>query len=170
MFDPSRTVYLNRLIRSTTATPHAPNELPSLSISSHKAPAKPKFLACKKPTKKCHKKKKKCCPKLTFTERSYNDIPVLDTWTRLPYQDTSLQTTYSYAVTNQGLAQIIAQIQVSADCKHAAEDVTVQVHPGETVVLVPLRFLKYTRCCLKTTQTSTQSLCNVYYQAQSNSR
>ncbi|WP_121443720.1 DUF6385 domain-containing protein [Brockia lithotrophica] len=81
-------------------------------------------------------------------------------------QRTALDTMYSYAVVNRGEAPVVAQVEISPDGVHYAPDESISVQPHTTGVLVPKRYLRYTRLVLRTLQPAQMSLVDVYFQAQ----
>ena len=81
-------------------------------------------------------------------------------------QRTALDTMYSYAVVNRGEAPVVAQVEISPDGVHYASDESISVQPHTTGVLVPKRYLRYTRLVLRTLQPAQMSLVDVYFQAQ----
>lgn len=104
---------------------------------------------------------------VTFRERIYRDILVTSTLTSIPPQSTALQTMYTFAVINRGTSTVRAQVEISPDGVHWAIDSTADVAAGETGVLVPKRYLRYTRLSLFTINTGETSIVDVYFQTQS---
>ena len=102
-----------------------------------------------------------------FRETRYAGVAVRNDWERLPAQNTSVQSTYSYAVVNRGDVPAIVQVQISPNAVDYANDIRDEVQPGSTLVIVPTRFLKYTRLCAKTVQPERNTTLDVYFQSQS---
>lgn len=137
------------------------------------------MVRCRK--KKCRrrsdKKKKNCRHKkktvvaVQFIEEKICGLVVSDRLRELPPQNTSKLTVYSYAVVNRSKVPIKARVEVSPNKDDFAVDREATVPPGETIVIVPTRFLKYTRIALQTTSdTSLKAECDVYFQAQTFTR
>ncbi|MBE3594392.1 MAG: hypothetical protein IMX04_05075 [Candidatus Carbobacillus altaicus] len=104
---------------------------------------------------------------IIFRERIYRDILVTNTATSISPQSTALQTMYTFAVINRGMSPVQAHVEISPDGVHWAVDSTAEVAVGETGVLVPKRYLRYTRLTLFTVNTGETSTVNVYFQTQS---
>lgn len=127
------------------------------------------------PSPRRHKKKKHCPrppqPKsqVRFTELKYLDVAVDEQAKTLPSQDTSLQTTYSYAVINHGKAPVYAYMEISPDNIHFAIDGgrPTKVAAGKTAILVPKKYLHFTRVVVETEESGQSSVIDMYYQAQS---
>ncbi|MDQ6422460.1 DUF6385 domain-containing protein [Paenibacillus sp. LHD-117] len=84
----------------------------------------------------------------------------------LPVQDTSTKATYSYAVINKGNFPAVAKIQISPNARNYADDTEQPVDAGETVVLVPNRFLRYTRLAVRSERSDESTIVDVYFQSQ----
>jgi hypothetical protein len=94
-------------------------------------------------------------------------IAISDTLCKLPPQNTSKLNVYSYAVVNRGKETIRARVEVSPNRDDFAFDREATVQSGQTVVIVPTRFLKYTRITLQTVDgAASEAECDVYFQAQ----
>jgi hypothetical protein len=102
-----------------------------------------------------------------FLENAFTNFSAQDNWTPLPPQKTSVQMNYSYAVINRGPNAAAVRIEISPDGAHYAADKEETVLPGETKVLVPSRFLKYTRLSVKSLSQNETVLVDVFFQAQS---
>jgi hypothetical protein len=85
----------------------------------------------------------------------------------LPALNTSRQSVYSFGIVNRGVQSIVAKIEISPNRKHYAEDAEQIVAGGQTIALVPIRFLRYTRISLRALEPEEQSIVDVYFQAQS---
>lgn len=106
-------------------------------------------------------------PSRVFHEETYTNISAQNDWYSLPPQETSLQTTYSYAVINRSPHNAAVRIEISPDGVHYATDREETVLSGETKALVPTRFLKYTRLSVRAMSPGETVLIDVFYQAQS---
>ncbi|MFC4779399.1 DUF6385 domain-containing protein [Paenibacillus sp. GCM10023252] len=93
-------------------------------------------------------------------------VPVTDQLLPLPAQDTSRAAVYSYAVINTGQHPVRVKLEITPNGTDYALDVEGIVAPGETEVIVPSKFLKYTRVAVCTTEPGQTAVLSVYYQAQ----
>lgn len=117
--------------------------------------------------KKNCRRKKKTVIAVRFIGKSICGLVISNRLNFLPPQNTSELTVYSYAVVNRSLEPIKARVEVSPNKNDFAVDREATVPPGETIVIVPTRFLKYTRIALQTaSDTSIKAECDVYFQAQ----
>ncbi|WP_165000462.1 DUF6385 domain-containing protein, partial [Anaerophilus nitritogenes] len=82
--------------------------------------------------------------------------------------DTSEKNMYSYYVRNTGSATVIAKLEISPTTENAyfVDDAAtaVEIGPGENGVIVPVKYLNYTRLHLTPSDTTTVI---AYYNAQS---
>ncbi|PTQ51382.1 MAG: hypothetical protein BLITH_1459 [Brockia lithotrophica] len=101
-----------------------------------------------------------------FHEELFPNVTVTYERQELLAQRTALDTMYSYAVVNRGEAPVLAQVEISPDGVHYAPDESMSIQPHATGVLVPKRYLRYTRLVLRTPQAAQVSLVDVYFQAQ----
>jgi hypothetical protein len=129
--------------------------------------------SCRKSTSKCKSRKRRRRVEkgtgvaIRFIGKRICDLAISDQVCRLPRQNTSQLNVYSYAVVNRGGEPILARVEVSPNSKNFAFDRDATVQPGQTVVIVPTRFLKYTRITLQTVEgAASESKCDVYFQAQ----
>jgi hypothetical protein len=68
---------------------------------------------------------------------------------------------------NRGKEPILARVEIGPNKNDFALDREAAVPPGQTVVIVPTRFLKYTRVALQTVQDAAlEAECDVFFQAQ----
>lgn len=113
------------------------------------------------------RKKKLARVTVRYVEKKFSGIVVSDKPCKLPPQNTSKLNVYSYAVVNKGLEPIHARVEVSPNRENFAFDREATVQSGKTVVIVPTRFLKYTRLTLQTAEgAALEADCDVYFQAQ----
>lgn len=94
------------------------------------------------------------------------NVPVAADPIDLPAVDTSCQSMYSFGVVNRGSHAVVAQLEISPDNVHFAEDAKEIVAGGGTVALVPIRYLRYTRVTLRPAQPGEETVVDVHYQAQ----
>lgn len=121
--------------------------------------------SCKKRCKKpCQKQKR--CPKSRFVEHIFPVVTADGNWQCLPAQDTSNMSIYSYAVINRSGVPIETKVEISPNAADFAKDVQEDVASNGKAVLVPLRFLKYTRLCIKAKNSADMAHVQVYYQGQ----
>lgn len=106
-------------------------------------------------------------PPRVFRQRKFTDIEVQHEWTFLPPQETARQITYSYAVINHSDTPATVRVEISPDREHYATDREETVPPGQTTVMVPTRFLRFTRVALQSQDQDKTVRIDVYYQAQS---
>ncbi|RCW49526.1 DUF6385 domain-containing protein [Paenibacillus prosopidis] len=119
-----------------------------------------------KAKKKCLRKKKTAVA-VRFIAKRICGLVISDRLRELPPQNTSKLTVYSYAIVNRSKEPIIARVEVSPNKDDFASDREATVPPDETIVIVPTRFLKYTRIALQTaSDASIAAECDVYFQAQ----
>lgn len=106
-------------------------------------------------------------PSRIFREQKFTDIEVRTEWSFLPSQETARQITYSYAVINFSDTPVSVRVEISPDREHYTTDREETVYPGQTIVMVPTRFLRFTRVALQTQDPDKTVRVDVYYQAQS---
>ena len=142
------------------------------ACKKHCVPAPP----CKRRKKKCRRPKPPCPrprkvrPATLFTEQLYKNIMTHDDWEPVPGQDTSIKSVYSYAIVNRGNNAAEVKIEISPNGTNFASDVQESVPPHSTKVVVPIRFLKYTRLSLKSEASGKPTSVDVYFQAQESIR
>ncbi|MCR8845126.1 DUF6385 domain-containing protein [Paenibacillus sp. SC116] len=84
----------------------------------------------------------------------------------LPAQDTSVASVISYAIHNHSSVPLITELEISPNGIDYAKDSTLTIEPQTMKVAVPLRFLRWMRLRLYTTE-GESGTADVYYQAQS---
>ncbi|RKP47368.1 hypothetical protein D7Z26_24050 [Cohnella endophytica] len=84
----------------------------------------------------------------------------------LPPVDVSRKSVYSFGIVNRGDKAVVAHIEISPDNAHYASDTEETVQGGETLALVPMRFLRFARISVRTVEPGQTSLVDVYFQAQ----
>lgn len=104
-------------------------------------------------------------PSRQFTEEKFLHVRAQRHWVELPPQDTSLQAVYSYAVFNRGSHSAVVRVSVGPTRRDFVVDREVVVGAGEGVVMVPTRFLKYTRIFVR--GQGGQTWVDIYFQSQS---
>ncbi|CAM3457161.1 DUF6385 domain-containing protein [Hydrogenibacillus schlegelii] len=102
-----------------------------------------------------------------FTEAVYRNVRVRGQPMALPRQNTARLQRYSYAVVNAGPAEVEVRLEVSPDGVHYAPDASMRVESGKTGVIVPNRYLRYTRPTLRTVEAGATATVDVFFQAQS---
>ncbi|WP_052487493.1 DUF6385 domain-containing protein, partial [Gordoniibacillus kamchatkensis] len=104
----------------------------------------------------------------SFVEQATTGITTGDTFTPLPAITTSVLGTYSFFVVNTGANPVDTQVEISADGTNYFIDTTGDnpIAAGSTDVLVPARFLKYTRLSYRSAAAGNASTINVLFNAQ----
>ncbi|MFC4777938.1 DUF6385 domain-containing protein, partial [Paenibacillus sp. GCM10023252] len=106
----------------------------------------------------------------SFQEIANTGIVTSNAFTPLPTVTTSVFGTYSYFVYNQGpgINAVDARVEISANGLNWYTDVTTTtgIAVGLTDVLVPQRFLKYTRLSYKSRLVGFPSTIDVYFNGQ----
>ncbi|MGG3743149.1 DUF6385 domain-containing protein [Paenibacillus chibensis] len=104
----------------------------------------------------------------SFIEQPTLGITTADTLTPLPAVTTSVLGVYSFFVYNSGANPVNTQVEISADGTHYYVDTTGDnpLPSGSVDVLVPARFLKYTRLSYQSASTGLPSTINVILDAQ----
>lgn len=106
-------------------------------------------------------------PSRIFHEEKFLNIITQDDWVVLKHQNTSTQVTYSYAIVNKGNYPAIVRVEVSPNSIDFATDREEDVHAHSTIVMVPTRFLRYTRISVRSKQPGNQTTLDIYFQSQS---
>jgi hypothetical protein len=103
-----------------------------------------------------------------FMEQETLGITTADALTSLPAVTTSVLGTYSFFVYNSGTNPVNTQVEVSADGTHYLVDTTGSnpLASGSVDVLVPSRFLKYTRLSYNSATPGSATSINVIVNAQ----
>ncbi|WP_311282644.1 DUF6385 domain-containing protein [Peribacillus simplex] len=104
----------------------------------------------------------------SFLEQETLGITTADALTPLSPVTTSILGLYSFFVYNSGTNPVNTQVEVSADGTHYFVD-TISIDPlaaGSVDVLVPARFLKYTRLSYSSTTPGSPSTIDVIVNAQ----
>ncbi|WP_157277582.1 DUF6385 domain-containing protein [Paenibacillus taiwanensis] len=83
----------------------------------------------------------------------------------LPVQDTSVASVISYAVKNKGASSLSAALEISPNGIDFTEDAVATIDAGALKVIVPNRFLRWTRVRL-TSAHREKAAADVYYQDQ----
>lgn len=132
-------------------------------------PGKSKCKAtCKSKCKsKCsHRKHREKCVPSSFCETVYKDLQTSDQFKPLPMQDTSNKTMYSYAIVNRGENPAVLRLEVGPNGSDYAIDMEGVVEKGVTEIVVPSKFMRYSRLTLKSKQKGQPTKLQVYFQAQ----
>ncbi len=104
----------------------------------------------------------------SFHQQTFLNIKTNDKWMALPEQDTSRLITYSYAVVNKGDYPARVQVQLSPNSKDfATDDYEQSVAAHSTLVIVPKRFLRFTRLIFASLDFGKPTQLDIYFQAQS---
>ncbi|MFC4100279.1 DUF6385 domain-containing protein [Paenibacillus xanthanilyticus] len=127
--------------------------------------------SCRKKRSPCARCKRRTSAKtaiaVRFIGKCIRGLAVTDEPLLLPAQNTSRLNVYSYAVVNRGKEPVRARVDVGPNLNDYAPDRELLVPAGQTVVLVPTRFLKYTRIALQAAEDHDAAVkCDVYFQAQ----
>ncbi|OMF84410.1 hypothetical protein BK144_30085 [Paenibacillus sp. FSL R7-0273] len=104
----------------------------------------------------------------SFIEQATLAIPTADAYTPLPANTTSVLGTYSYFVLNTGANPVNTRVEISADGTNYFVDTTGDnpLPAGSVDVIVPARFLKYTRLSYQSATPGAASAINVIFDAQ----
>lgn len=106
----------------------------------------------------------------SFHQETFLNIQTNDKWMALPEQDTSRLITYSYAVVNKGDYPARVQVQLSPNSQDfTADDYEQSVAAHSTLVIVPKRFLRFTRLIFTSLDFGKATQLDIYFQAQSQS-
>lgn len=113
----------------------------------------------------CKRKKNRPVSRI-YTEQVFQDVSTTDDFVALPAQDTSNKTVYSYAVVNRGSEPALAQVEIGPNGMDYTVDVEAIVPNGGTAVIVPVRFLAFTRLLVKSMHEGKPTGVTVYFQSQ----
>ncbi|CAM4458230.1 hypothetical protein PATY110618_17725 [Paenibacillus typhae] len=104
----------------------------------------------------------------SFIEQATLAIPTADAYTPLPANTTSVLGTYSYFILNTGANPVNTRVEISADGTNYFVDTTGEnpLPAGSVDVIVPARFLKYTRLSYQSATPGAASTINVIFDAQ----
>ncbi|WP_138753801.1 DUF6385 domain-containing protein [Paenibacillus sinopodophylli] len=126
--------------------------------------AKPRKSKCRR---RCRRRKRKeKCTRSGFCEVVYKDLHTSDQFKPLPMQDTSNKTMYSYAIVNHGENPAVLRLEVGPNGSDYAVDMEGVVEKGMTEVVVPSKFMRYTRLTMKSKLKGQPTRLQVYFQAQ----
>ncbi len=114
----------------------------------------------------CPRKRKPGCRVSRFCETVYRDIHTSDQYRPLPAQDTTNKAVYSYAIVNEGENPASVRVEIGPNGKDYAVDQEDVVSGGITRVVVPAKFMRFTRLMVKSLQKGQPTKLQVYYQAQ----
>ncbi|MDI3257375.1 MAG: DUF6385 domain-containing protein [Kyrpidia sp.] len=103
----------------------------------------------------------------SFVEVSYPGTQTADTFTPLPQVTTANLGTYSFFVYNAGPNSANLHVEISADSSHwYVDQLSTGLAAGSVDVLVPSRFLKYTRLSYASATAGAPTTIDVYFNAQ----
>ncbi|MGN7414889.1 DUF6385 domain-containing protein, partial [Paenibacillus sp. SAF-068] len=106
----------------------------------------------------------------SFQESQLISTPTANTFTALPAVTTSVFGTYSFFVYNRGpgVNRVDARVEISANGSNWYTDVTTVtgILSGSVDVLVPQRFLKYTRLSYRSSLVGAPSTIDVFFNGQ----
>ncbi|WP_246067660.1 DUF6385 domain-containing protein, partial [Paenibacillus koleovorans] len=104
----------------------------------------------------------------SFVESSTAGIPTTTAYSALPAVNTSTLGTYSFFINNTGANRADTRVEISADGTNWFSDVTsvTGVASGSVDVLVPVRFLKYTRLAYRSSAPGNDTTLDVFFNAQ----
>lgn len=131
----------------------------------------------KKPRKLCHKRKWHRCilPVVVkikmpegrkFLEKERLQVEVDHEWSPRLLVNSSLLHMYSFVVVNRGEHPAEVRVEISPDGKIYAKDTQAIVPSGASSVLVPARYLKYTRLNVRAQLPDQTTILDLYFQAQ----
>lgn len=103
---------------------------------------------------------------IVFEEEAFLNLQVSDQVTDLPLQDTTTKTVMSYAVINRGTSPAIVRTEISPNASDFSLDQQEVVQPNSVQVIVPNRFLKWTRLSISTVKGTDPTQVDVYFQSQ----
>lgn len=101
-----------------------------------------------------------------FYEERFKHVRARQLWTDLPPQNTSCKDVYSYAIFNRGKHRARVRVSVGPTLHDFIPDVEEIVLEKRGVVVVPKRFLKFTRISVKSIGTE-PTILDIYFQSQS---
>lgn len=116
--------------------------------------------------RRIHRKRRKKAPFKLFSTVVFGDLVTSDQFTPLPKQDTSNKSVYSYAVINRGNHAAIVQLEVGPNGQDYAVDYEWTVPKGKTEVIIPTKFMHYTRLQVRSQQPEMPTELEVFFQAQ----
>ncbi|MEW9700328.1 DUF6385 domain-containing protein [Paenibacillus sp. SI8] len=156
---------------------------------SHRSKLKKKLgcCVCRKRSAFPHKKRMK--PKPSWKKRCCNIYPIIkklrvrfeskkfiederlnvltgDDWKPSLQVNSSLLSLYSYSVVNRGQYPSEIKVEISPNGSDFMRDSQLVVAPGATQVIVPIRYLKYTRFSVKSQKADQPTRLDIYFQAQ----
>jgi hypothetical protein len=104
----------------------------------------------------------------SFIEQTTTGITTANTYTPLPAVTTSVLGTYSFFINNTGANPVNTRVEISADGTNYFVDTTGDnpLAAGSIDVIVPARFLKYTRLSYQSANSGSASTINVSFNAQ----
>ncbi|OMC68153.1 hypothetical protein BK121_18090 [Paenibacillus odorifer] len=104
----------------------------------------------------------------SFIEQTTTGIATANAYTPLPAVTTSVLGTYSFFINNTGANPVNTRVEISADGTNYFVDTTGDnpLAAGSIDVIVPARFLKYTRLSYQSTNAGAASTINVSFNAQ----
>lgn len=117
--------------------------------------------------RKCsHRKHAAACLPTRFCEVVYRDLKTTDYFKPLPKQDTSTTAMCSYAIVNRGENSAVLRLEVGPNGSDYAVDMEGVVEKGVTEIVVPSKFMRYSRLSMKSKDQGQPTRLNVYFQAQ----
>ncbi|AZN38664.1 DUF6385 domain-containing protein [Paenibacillus albus] len=114
--------------------------------------------SCIKPQPAAHKG--------VFSERKFLNIVTTDEFIALPSQDASTKSVYSYAIVNDGEEPAVVKLEIGPNGIDYATDMEGVVENESMGIVVPSRFLRYTRVAVKSGRPGKPTVLCIYFQAQ----
>lgn len=106
-------------------------------------------------------------PSRVFHEEKFLNVATHDDWIVIKPQNTATQVTYSYAIVNKGNFPAVVRVELSPNSNDFAIDREQDVLSRTTLVMVPTRFLHYTRISVRSKDPGQPTRLDIYFQSQS---
>jgi len=103
-----------------------------------------------------------------FSEQTFFNMKTENEWSPLPMQNTAKKTTYSYAIINRGNYPAFIRAEVSPNGTDFIPDAEITVDQHSSAVVIPARYMKFTRLNICSKEKDRSTLLDVYFQAQAN--
>ncbi|WP_127584475.1 DUF6385 domain-containing protein [Paenibacillus koleovorans] len=124
------------------------------------------FLAPKGTALNCRPIRSACGKSGRYCGQSERSIQVTDVWKPHMLMDVSRFSVYSYGIVNRGSDPVVVKAQIGPNANDFADDSEGVVKGGETLALVPSRFLRFARIQVRAQAPGTEPVIDVYFQAQ----
>lgn len=137
----------------------------------HRRPRRCRRKPCKR-KKRRFPRRRGCCrgrdggSLQTFQSIEFEEAVTLDNYVPLPTQDTATDVVLSYAVINRGENAAFVRLEVGPNGVDFAHDYEVIVEPGGINIMIPSKFMHFTRISVRSRQPGHPTRIQVYFQAQ----